>query len=417
MMVPEETVISVIGLGYVGLPSAALFASAGYRVVGVDVDERIVGAVNAGRCPFVEPGLTGLVSAAVDAGLLTATSAPVEADVFLIAVPTPVQPGRGADLSYVEAATDSIAPLLRGGDLVVIESTCPPGTARAMAERVVAQRPDLSWQGDGAGVVHFAHCPERVLPGRAMVELVENSRIIGGLTDEAATRARSLYSSVCRGELRTTTAETAELAKLTENAFRDVNIAFANELSLVCARLGVDVWSLIELANLHPRVNILQPGPGVGGHCIAVDPWFIVAAAPQESRLIRTAREVNDGKPEWVLEAIAQAVEASGAQHVACLGLSFKADIDDTRESPAMHITAELAARYPDLAIHVVEPHLETLPAELGAPNLRHSRLDTALDEAEVVVLLVDHTQFRAVDPRTLQGKRVIDTRGVWRQR
>lgn len=416
-MVPEDTVVSVVGLGYVGLPSAALFASAGFRVVGVDVDARVVETVNAGETHLAEPGLASLVGQAVRAGLLQAQSEPAAADVYLIAVPTPVLPDFSPDLNYVETAMDAIVGRLRGGELIIIESTCPPGTTRAMAERMVTARRDLSWHGDGDGVVDFAHCPERVLPGRVMVELVENSRVVGGLTQRAADRGRLLYAAVCRGELRTTTAETAELVKLSENAFRDVNIAFANELSLVSERVRVDVWELIELANLHPRVNILQPGPGVGGHCIAVDPWFIVNAAPEEARLIRTAREVNDRKPEHVLSAVDEAVADTDAKHVACLGLSFKADVDDIRESPALHIATELARRHPNVTLEIVEPNLSRLPAGLDLEHVRQGRLDEVLDRAQVVVLLVDHAQFRAVDRSRLEGKRVIDTRGVWRTR
>ncbi len=329
-----------------------------------------------------------------------------------------MQPGGDPDLSYVEAATDGIVEQLRGGELVVIESTCPPGTARAMAERMTARRPDLSWSqdsGDERPVVDFAHCPERVLPGRAMVELVENSRIVGGLTPRAAQRATNLYSTVCRGEIRTTTAETAELAKLAENAFRDVNIAFANELSLISRQLDVDVWELIELANLHPRVNVLQPGPGVGGHCIAVDPWFIVSAAPEVSPLIRTAREVNDRKPHVVRELIDEAVERTGATRVACLGLAFKPDIDDVRGSPALQIVRTLVAERPELELHVAEPNLDALPADLVRDNVLHREVEEAIADSDVVALLVDHTRFRAVDRELLEGKAVIDTRGVWR--
>lgn len=426
----RDTTIAVIGLGYVGLPSAALFAGGGFHVTGVDIDPDTVEAVNSGRAPFVEPGLTQLVAEGVASGRLRAQRETPHADVYLIAVPTPVLPGGQPDVRHVEAATDGIIEQLRGGELVVIESTCPPGTARAMAERMARQRPDLRWddtkhetgddtehetEPDERPVVEFAHCPERVLPGKAMVELVENSRIIGGLTPSAAHRAATLYATVCRGEIRTTSAETAELAKLTENAFRDVNIAFANELSLVSSHLDVDVWELIELANLHPRVNILQPGPGVGGHCIAVDPWFIVAAAPQESRLIRTAREVNDHKPHVVRRAIIEAVERTRATHVACLGIAFKADIDDLRGSPALAIVRDLAQERPDLVFDIAEPNVEALPGELHRENVRHRDVEEAIAGADVVALLVDHTRFRAIDHSELEGKEVIDTRGVWR--
>ena len=411
--------VAVVGLGYIGLPTAAVLAAHGSRVVGVDVNARTVAAVNRGRAPFVEPDLADAVADAVTAGRLTASLEMPRADVYVLAVPTPVLADRSADLSYVDAAADAIAPCLRGGELVILESTSPPGTTRHVADRILAARPDLSLDGSGGrGVIDVAHCPERVLPGRVMVELIENDRVVGGLTRRAAERARDLYATFCRGEMPLTDATTAELTKLVENSFRDVNIAFANELATICERLEVDVWELIGLANRHPRVDILRPGPGVGGHCIAVDPWFIVAAAPQEAQLIRTAREVNDAQPARVVDRVAAAAMRFRAPRIAALGLAFKPDIDDLRESPARQVVAELAARLPDVSIDVVEPHVEMLPTELAAlPNVALAGLAEAVATADVVVLLVDHTAFVEADRAALglAEKIVIDTRGVWR--
>lgn len=415
----DHPTIAVIGLGYIGLPTAAVLAAHGADVIGVDVNNRTVDAVNRGEVPFVEPDLSVSVAGAVSQGRLRAETATPVADVHIVAVPTPFRDDHAADLSYIDAAADGIAPQLRGGDLVILESTSPPGTTQHLADRLLAARPDLSLDGaDGRPVLHVAHCPERVLPGRVMVELVTNDRIVGGLTTEAAQRAREVYATFCQGEIMLTDAVTAEMAKLVENSFRDVNIAFANELSLICARLGIDVWELIELANRHPRVNILQPGPGVGGHCIAVDPWFIVSSAPEEARLIRTAREVNDSKPAAVVDRVVAKAERLKAPRIATLGLAFKPDIDDLRESPAREIVGRLADRLPGARIAAVEPHIDALPPELaGRSNVTLEPLEVAVHEADIVVLLVDHAQFRAADRRRLRlrEKVVIDTRGVWR--
>lgn len=409
--------IVVLGLGYIGLPTAAVLARAGCRVTGVDLDPHKVEAVNHGTLPFVEPDLDHVLRDVVAAGRLDAATEPPAAGTYIVAVPTPFNDDKTADLSYVLSAARSIAPRLTGGELVVLESTSPPGTTRRMAEEIVAANPAVSLDGAGGRpVVHVAHCPERVLPGRIMTELVENDRIVGGLTDEAARLAKELYERFCRGELLLTDAVTAELAKLTENSFRDVNIAFANELSLICDRLGVDVWRLIELANHHPRVNVLQPGPGVGGHCIAVDPWFIVSAAPEEARLIRAAREVNDGKAAYVVGRAVEAVAGTGASTVAALGLAFKANIDDLRESPARQIVRDLAGELPGARVLAVEPHVEKLPADLAElPNVELTDAAAALAAADVVLLLVDHDEFRGLDRSVLDGKRVIDTKGLWR--
>lgn len=400
--------IVVVGLGYIGLPTAAVLARAGLDVVGVDVSDRHVDAVNRGELPFVEEGLGEVVAEVVKAGKLTATKEMPKADVYIIAVPTPFAEGYKADLSYIDAATAAIAPQLEGDELVILESTSPAGTTEHIREVLLELRPELT-------DVQFAHCPERVLPGRIMVEMVSNDRIVGGLTPEAAQRACDLYATFCQGELHQTDATTAEMAKLTENAFRDVNIAFANELSLISDKLGIDVWELIELANKHPRVNVLQPGPGVGGHCIAVDPWFIVSSTPKEARLIRTAREVNDGKPEWVIEQVRKAVEARPGAVVACLGLAFKADIDDLRESPSVHIVEEIGKRFQDHEVLAVEPHIEELPSKLASAGVALASLEDALARAQVLVLLVDHTAFKSIDVKALQGIELIDTKGLFR--
>lgn len=413
----DTRTVAVVGLGYIGLPTAAILASNGWNVIGVDINTDTVNAVNRGEVPFVEPELGTAVAGAVTQGTLRAEKETPPADVFIVAVPTPFAEGHAANLSYIEAAADAIAPQLHGGELVILESTSPPGTTQHLANRILADRQDLTFDStDGRPLVHFAHCPERVLPGRVMIELVTNDRIIGGMTPSAAEMARDVYGSFCKAELHITDAVTAEMAKLSENAFRDVNIAFANELSIIAERLGIDVWNLIELANKHPRVNILQPGPGVGGHCIAVDPWFIVSAAPEESPLIRTAREVNDGKSYHVLGRIEQAAADLQWPRVAALGLAFKPDIDDLRESPALHIVNELADRLPHATIHAVEPHIETLPNSLqGRGNVKLNVAESAIADSDIVVLLVDHTDFKGIDRAVLAGKTVIDTRGVWR--
>ena len=410
--------VGVIGLGYIGLPTAAILAANGVAVTGVDVSPTTVSAVNRGEVPFVEPDLAGYVAGGVSSGKLRAVSAPEPADAYIVAVPTPFIGDHKPDLSYIKSAAEALAPTLRGGELVILESTSPPGTTQRMADWILAARPDLSLDGsDGRPVIYVAHCPERVLPGRIMVELVTNDRIVGGVTPEAAQRARDLYQVFCQGEILLTDAATAETAKLVENSFRDVNIAFANELSLVADRLDIDVWELIRLANHHPRVNILQPGPGVGGHCIAVDPWFIVDAAPEEARLIRTAREVNDAKPRWVLHKVVDAVADLGVANpvIATYGLAFKPNIDDLRESPALEITTEIARTFPHATVLAVEPHVEKVPAELAdLANVRLAGTEEALADGQVHVLLVDHAQFRAL-AGPLAGRHVVDTRGILR--
>lgn len=418
----EFTHVSIIGLGYIGLPTAAVLASRGVNVIGVDVNPEIVATINEGRIHIVEPELDVLVHGAVHAGKLRAYTRPQKAQAFLIAVPTPITPDHQPDMTYVEKATRSIAPVLDKGNLVVLESTSPVGSTELMARWLSEERPDLTFphQAGEAADVNIAYCPERVLPGAVVHELVRNDRVIGGMTSRCAGRARDLYRTFVQGDCLISDAKTAEMTKLTENAFRDVNIAFANELSLICDKIGIDVWDLISLANRHPRVNILRPGPGVGGHCIAIDPWFIVASAPEQARLIRQSREVNDHKPEWVIgkvhEAIAGLRRRQDSVSVACLGVAFKANIDDLRESPSLDI-AESLAEDKGTQILVVEPYIKQLPEALnGRTNVRLLGLAEALDKADIVVLLVDHDDFRGINADALRGKVVIDTRGMIRK-
>lgn len=414
--------ISIIGLGYIGLPTAALFASRKKRVIGVDINPITVDTINQGKIHIVEPELDLLVHAAVTGGYLRATTEPEPADAFLIAVPTPFTDGHKPDLSYIEAAAKSIAPVLEPGNLVILESTSPVGTTEKLADWLAQFRPDLTFPqqfGENADV-QIAYCPERVLPGKVVHELVTNDRIIGGMTVRASTSAAALYKVFVEGECITTNPRTAELCKLTENSFRDVNIAFANELSMICARLGIDVWELIRLANRHPRVNILQPGCGVGGHCIAVDPWFIVDTTPDEARLIRTAREVNDYKPKWVVERIkSEMVDLVAEQlskrlsdlKVACLGLAFKPDIDDLRESPAVEIAHSLAKL--GCQVIAVEPNIKELPKQLVLKNLSLSSLHDAIMAADIVCVLVKHRVFVENRQAIAKHRKVIDAVGL----
>ncbi|MDR5763610.1 MULTISPECIES: UDP-N-acetyl-D-mannosamine dehydrogenase [Caballeronia] len=409
----EFQTISVIGLGYIGLPTAAAFAARRKQVIGVDVNQHAVDTINRGEIHIVEPELDMLVHAAVTQGHLRAVTSPEPADAFLVAVPTPFTDGYKPDLSYIEAASRAIAPVLKKGNLVVLESTSPVGATEQMAKWLAEMRPDLSFpQENGeASDIRIAHCPERVLPGHVIRELVENDRIIGGMTRRCSEAARALYQTFVTGECVITDARTAEMCKLTENASRDVGIAFANELSLICDRLDINVWELIRLANRHPRVNILQPGPGVGGHCIAVDPWFIVDSAPEEARLIRTARAVNDSKPHWVVERVKRAAARFKEPVIACLGLAFKANIDDLRESPALEIVAMLAdARIGGIV--AVEPNISALPQPLRGKIELMSMAD-AINAADIIVLLVDHREFTSMDGNRMLSKVLIDTRGV----
>ncbi|MEX0732971.1 MAG: UDP-N-acetyl-D-mannosamine dehydrogenase [Aquisalimonadaceae bacterium] len=405
----ERKRICVMGLGYIGLPTASLLATKGYQVHGVDVREDVVDTINAGHIHITEPELDVLVRSAVQSGRLKAAMEPAPADVFILAVPTPFKDDHVPDLSYVEAAARAIGPHLAPGNLVILESTSPVGAAERLAEWVFDERPDLQQGG-----LFIAHCPERVLPGQIIKELIANDRIVGGIDEPSTDVAADFYREFVTGEVLTTRSRTAELAKLAENTFRDVNIALANELSLICDHLNVDVWELIKLANHHPRVNILQPGPGVGGHCIAVDPWFVVHSAPEQSRLVRTAREVNSAKPAHVIEKVKARAARIHEPTIACFGLAYKPDIDDLRESPALEITQALAAQRVG-RILVVDPHTDQLPRNLFEAGVRLMGTEAALAEADVLVGLVAHRAFRRMPSAALQEKVVIDACGVWR--
>ena len=407
---------AVIGLGYVGLPTAAVFADAGLDIIGVDVNPDAVASINAGRPHIVEPNLEALLRRVVEAGKLRAVTEPEPADVYVLAVPTPFRDAKQPDLKYIEAAAHALAPHMAKGALVILESTSPVGATEQLARWLAADRPDLSFPQDAGDLadVQIAHCPERVLPGRVLHEVVHNSRVIGGMTRHCAARAVAFYRLAVQGECHVTDARTAELAKLTENAFRDVNIAFANELSVICHDLGIDPWELIEMANKHPRVNILNPGPGVGGHCIAVDPWFIVDSAPGNARLIHQARDVNDGKPRWVVDRIAEKAARFKAPVIACLGLAYKPDVDDLRESPSVDVVREAVARGIG-EILAVDPYVSELPPELAGAE--HADFEDAIRRADIVVVLTGHSSFRNVRISELDGKALIDTCGLFRAR
>ncbi|EAK7698820.1 UDP-N-acetyl-D-mannosamine dehydrogenase [Campylobacter jejuni] len=389
--------VCVIGLGYIGLPTAAIFASRKIKVIGVDINQNIVDIINKGKIHIVEPGLDILVHMVVNDGYLKATTLPEEADAFIIAVPTPFKgDNHEPNLDYIEIASKAIAKVLKKGNLVILESTSPVGTTEQMAKWLAEERSDLSFPHQCGEVsdIKIAHCPERVLPGQVIRELVENDRIIGGMTQKCAEYAIRLYKIFVQGECIMTNARTAEMTKLTENSFRDLNIAFANELSILCDKLDINVWELIKLANRHPRVNILQPGCGVGGHCIAVDPWFIVYQNPNEAKIIKTAREVNDNKPNFVVQKIKKKIKDILGPKIACLGLAFKPDIDDLRESPALDIVIKLASENAS-QILVVEPNIKQLPLKLqNKRNIKLVCLSQALDEADVVAVLVRHKEF-----------------------
>jgi UDP-N-acetyl-D-mannosaminuronic acid dehydrogenase len=417
--------VSIIGLGYIGLPTATILASRHIHVVGVDINENTVKAVNSGQAPIVEPGLEALLQEVTRTGHLRAASQAEPAEAFIIAVPTPLTAEHKPDLGFVRLAAQSIAPVLTKGNLVILESTSPVGTTERLAAQLAEARPDLAFPQPGAtrADIDIAYCPERILPGQMLAELVSNDRVVGGLTPRASQAAAGLYKSFVRGRIATTSVRMAEMCKLTENAFRNVNIAFANELSLICDRQGLDVWELITLANRHPRVNILRPGPGVGGHCIAVDPWFIVDSAPEDARLIRTACEINDHKPKWVLgkikEAIADALAADPGKTmseitVACLGLAFKPNIDDLRESPAVSITRSLAAL--GCRVMTVEPHISALPPQLRLANVRLASFEEALESSQAICLLVGHSCFVLSLPDLRRHEHIVDAVGLLSQ-
>ncbi len=409
--------VSVIGLGYIGLPTAAIFASCKIEVVGVDVNVNVVDTINRGEIHIVEPDLDLAVRKAVNEGYLRATLVPEPADAFLIAVPTPFHDDRfDPDLSYIETATRSIAPVLQPGNIVILESTSPVNATETMSAWLAEARPDLSFpQTHGeASDIRIAHCPERVLPGNVLHELVTNDRVIGGMTPRCSQMASSLYRIFVSGDcVLASTPRVAELAKLVENSFRDVNIAFANELDVICDSLDIDVHEVIQLANRHPRVNILQPGPGVGGHCIAVDPWFIVSSAPHAARLIRTAREVNDAKPDYIVEKVKLYTVGMANPIIACLGLTYKANVDDLRESPAVDIVYKLSKM--DIGeIIIADPYIEELPSSLDKNNIMFMDYKNAIEKADIVVLLVDHSNFMELNTHDFKNKVLIDTRGAF---
>lgn len=402
------THICVIGLGYIGLPTSAMFATHGIKVTGVDNNPEVVAALKDGKVHIYEPGLSEIVKSAAESGMLTAANHPVEADAFIIAVPTPFYGDKKADLSFVRSAAESIVPVLRQGNLVVLESTSPPLTT----ETVV--RPILEQTGLVAGKDFLlAYSPERVLPGRILEELISNARVIGGIDGPSAEAGRDLYGTFVKGDIILTNATTSEMVKLMENTYRDVNIAIANEFSRLADRFGVDVWEAIQIANLHPRVKILSPGPGVGGHCISVDPWFFVEAAPDLTPLIHTAREVNDSQPEFVLKTLENTLGTLEGKHIAVLGLAFKPDVDDLRESPAVeaaHLFAQAGAQvsaYEPFKPDFITPHVRVTPT-----------LSEAIENADALVLLVGHAQFKALDPQVVRAQThadvVLDTVNGW---
>jgi UDP-N-acetyl-D-mannosaminuronic acid dehydrogenase len=407
--------VNVLGLGYIGLPTAALAASRGISVLGVDVNEQVVKTIAAGSIHIAEPDLDGLVQKVVSNGTLRVASKPEPADVFIVAVPTPIEKDNRPDLRSVFAAVDSLTGVLQPGNLVILESTSPVGTTEEVANRIVSRRPELTvGAGDkGEGSISVAYCAERVLPGRILTELVHNDRCIGGITTHCARQAQRFYKLFVLGTCTTTTSRCAEMVKLTENAYRDTNIAFANELSLICDRFGINVWEVIDIANRHPRVNVLRPGPGVGGHCIAIDPWFIVDAAPDIARLIRTSREVNDAMIVSTVDRAVALIEEQSFADVACCGLAFKANVDDMRESPALEVARRLSDRYGS-RIRIVEPFIDELPAEIAVHGAILTDLEEALRRCEVAIVLVDHDQFKSIPLADRRHLAVLDTRGIW---
>lgn len=435
----SQQTICVVGLGYIGMPTAAIFASRGMRVIGVDTNPKVLEAIVDGSFHYVEPDLDMLVQASVSSGNLKIQAGPQNADVFLIAVPTPVSRNHEADLSCLDSAIASIAPFLQKGNLIIIESTVPVGTTEKLSALLETLRTDLLFPHEGAQEqqqkcdIHIAFCPERVLPGQMLKELVGNDRVIGGITKACAEIAQSCYAIFVRGQIKLTDARTAEMCKLAENAFRDVNIAFANELSMVAAKHDIRINELIELANRHPRVNILQPGCGVGGHCIAVDPWFLINVAPQESHLMRAARQVNTDKTQWVLSKALQALDQIRTMRqeeskkknqqlaeqdilqikVACLGITYKADVDDLRESPALAIVEQLA-KDATLQISVVEPNIQVLPRSMEEKNVKLKPLKEALDQSDLVLVLVDHSEFKNHNYTQMSTQVLVDIQGIW---
>ena len=411
----KNTKVTMIGLGYIGLPTAAVMADSGYEVIGYDVNPLIVQTINKGEIHIVEPGLQELVAKVVSSGTLKASTVLEESDIFVIAVPTPFKESYVPDLRFIEEVAKALAPVLKQGDLVILESTSPVGTTEKLSAWLAKDNQQLVFPSDNEyeSDVNIAYCPERVLPGKMLEELVNNDRIIGGMTLQCSQRAIEFYSQFVNGECIASNSRTAEMCKLTENSFRDVNIAFANELSLICDELDISVWDVIKLANHHPRVNILQPGPGVGGHCIAVDPWFIVNSAPEQTKLIKTAREVNDKKPRYVMGRVKNAAEQFDNPKIVCLGLSYKGNVDDLRESPALEIAESLAEQKIG-QILVVEPNISELPEALRIlGNVLLMDLELAIDQGDVLVGLVAHTEFRNKLNQIDDEKIVLDFTGA----
>ena len=402
---PSETTISVIGLGYIGLPTASLLATKGFSVAGTDVRPEVVKTINQGNIHIEEPDLDILVRSAVNSGQLRAFDEPQPADVFILCVPTPIKRDNSPDLSYIEQACRAIKPNVKAGNLVILESTSPPRTTESIVVREAI--PDNLEVGKD---VFVAHCPERVLPGRILLEVVQNDRVVGGITPRCIEQAQAFYESFVNGQVFATSALSAETTKLVENSYRDVNIAFANELSVLCDNLGIDVWEIISLANRHPRVNILSPGPGVGGHCISVDPWFLVHTDPDATRLIRTAREVNDAKPHHIVARVKELAKQFARPKIGCLGLTYKADVDDLRESPSLEITRQLIADEVGEVL-VCDPYVSAKHFS----EIRLHPLQSLLEQCQILVLLTDHRQFKNIPHRVRQEKVVVDTRGIWR--
>lgn len=396
--------VTTIGLGYIGLPTSALIASNQVQVWGVDINPKVVETLNQGKIHIVEPDLEGILAKAVEEGFFKADTQPREADTYLIVVPTPFKGNHEPDISYVEAATKAVIPLLKKGDLYIIESTSPVGTTEKMMKLIYTDRPELE------GEIHIAYCPERVLPGNVMHELVHNDRVIGGVDEASTQKAIDFYRAFVKGELHATNARTAEMCKLTENSSRDVQIAFANELSLICAKADINVWELIHLANKHPRVNILQPGCGVGGHCIAVDPYFITSEFPMESQIIGKAREINNYKSFWCAEQIKTAKHDFQLKHgrkpsIALMGLAFKPNIDDLRESPAKYIVQKVLQDAQDENYYIVEPNIEIHQV------FKITSYQEALEKADIVAFLVAHQEFKEVSLN--ENQVVLDFCGV----
>lgn len=415
MLVDKKPDVCVLGLGYIGLPTAAVIARSGCRVVGVDVNQNVVDTINRGEIHIEEVDLDGLVQGVVARKMLRASLCVAPSDVFVIAVPTPFDDTHAPDISYVLDAATNIASVLKTGDTIILESTSPVGTTDKVRDLIAKLRPDLKVPGVAKDTpdISIAYCPERVLPGRILEELTNNDRSIGGITPRCARKALTFYKRFVRGECITTDARSAEMTKLVENAFRDVNIAFANELSIIADHMGLDVWEVIRLANRHPRVNILHPGPGVGGHCIAVDPWFIVHSAPDQSPLIRTARNVNDGKVDHVIARATEMIAANPSLKVGCMGLAFKANIDDFRESPALKVAEQLAHNF-GARISIIEPYASSLPKEFDGTGAQLIDIDKALLECDILVTLVDHDAFKAIPLAERADKIVYDVRGIW---